>query len=285
MSNKSARKIHTPVDAKVVETPTPVAVKPSLFKRVKARVKTLFSRKPKAVGTGRSVWSRLWAAINRAIQAVVVKPAKKVGRFVARIARKVGAFFARVGRKVAALGRRIAATRGFRIAHNLVRLSLAATILTAWITMFLVTPMITVIYTIGAYLLMEVVAYGLAKLKELRDVDGSRVARAMLNILKGMARAVYVGMQIAFAAIILVGMVLNPALGVLEVICFGWLVYLDKKETESYVPRWQPGTCIGCTDSKLVNVDGLCRECRKLQVEEDTAPFVQDHGTHGVVMG
>jgi len=277
--SKQARKqqrVHVapPIDADVVETPAPAAVKPSLFARAKARVKTFFSRKPKVVGTGRSVWSRLWAAIQTATQTVVVKPAKVVGRFFARI----GAFFARVGR-------RIAATRGFKVAHRLVRATLAATILVMWVTAFLANPLFTVVYSIGAYLVLEAVAAVLAKLKGLRDVDGSRVAALLLKVLNGTARAVYVGMQFVFAGLILAAMVLNPALGVLELACFGGLLYMDKQETVEYAPRWQPGTCNACSGQKLVNVSGTCRECKKGQVVEDTVPFVQDYGTHGAVMG
>jgi hypothetical protein len=291
--NKHARKVRIPVmptqplDAQSVETPAAAEVKPSLFSRVVSRVKTFFSRStPKApVAMGRSMWSKLWAAVNRVVQAAVVQPAKKVGGFFARLGRKVGAFCAQLGRKVAAFGRRVAATRAFKIAHAFVRTTLTVTLLTLWVTSFLVAPLPTMIYTLGVYFLAEVVAYGLAKLKNLRDLDDSRAAGIVLDILKVAARAVYAGMQVTIAGLMVVAMVVNPALAVLDLAILGALVYLDKKGTAEFQPRWQHGTCIACSDDALVNITGLCRACKKMQVEEDTAPFAQDHGTHATVMG
>lgn len=293
MSNKHARNVRipvmptTPVDVPV-ETPTASAAKPSLFARAKARVKTFFSRDTaKATAAkGRSLWTRLWAAIQRVTQTVVVKPAKSVGRFVARVARRVGAFFAGIGRKVASVGRKVAKTRAFKIAHTLVRSTLAFTLAYAWIAAFIANPMLTVVYTVGAYFVLEVVAYGVAKLERWKD-EGFRAADIVHTMLKVAAKAVYTGMQLAMATLLVVAMVLNPALAVLELGCFAFLVVLDVKAAEPFQPRWQPGTCIACTEEKLINVTGLCRECKKTQIEEDVEnPHTVDaRRAYGVAMG
>lgn len=278
MSNKNTRvripaMPSTPIDVPVVETPVIPEVKPSLFARAKSRVKTFFFRRTvkETAAKGRSLWSRFWAAVKRLTQTVVVKPAKSVGRFVARIARRVGGFFARVGRKVASVGRKVAKTRAFRVAHNLVRGTLAFMIVFVWVAAFLAQPLLTVVYTVGAYFVLEVVAYGVAKLERWKD-EGHRAADIVHTMLKTLAKAVYIGMQLAMAGLLVFAMVLNPVLAVLELGCFAALVVLDMKDTEAFQPRWQPGTCIACTEDKLVNVAGVCRECKKAMIEEDLKP-------------
>lgn len=266
------------------------AVNPSLFARAKARVKTFFSRDTAkatakaTVGKGRSLWSRLWASVQRVTQAVVVKPTKSVGRFVARVARRVGAFFARVGRKVASVGRKVAKTRAFKVAHTLVRATLAFTLASAWVAAFLATPLLTVVYTVGAYFVLEVVAYCVAKLERWKD-EGYRAADIVHTMLKVAAKVVYVGMQLAMAGLLVFAMVLNPALAVLELCCFAALIVLDVKAEAPFEPRWQPGTCIACTNDKMINAAGLCRECKKMQVREDTQPAARDYIDYGFVKG
>jgi hypothetical protein len=274
-NHKHARNVRIPTMPNIpvdvsVDAPAAPAVKPSLFARAKARVKSFFSRDTAkaTVAKGRSLWARLWAAIQHVTQTVVVKPAKSVGRFVARVARRVGSFFAGIGRKVASVGRKVAKTRAFKIAHTLVRSTLAFTLAYAWVAAFLTNPMLTVVYTVGAYFVLEVVAYGVAKLERWKD-EGDRAADLVHAALKGLAKAVYVGMQLAMASLLVVAMVLNPALAVLELGCFAMLVVLDMKAAEPFQPRWQPGTCIACTEDKMINVAGLCRECKKVQIEED----------------
>lgn len=282
------------------------AVNPSLFARAKARVKTFFSRTPmseaeiakrkfekemraaakrvRGEGKGRSLWSRLWASVQRVTQAVVVKPTKSVGRFVARVARRVGSFFARVGRKVASVGRKVAKTRAFKVAHTLVRATLAFTLASAWVAAFLATPLLTVVYTVGAYFVLEVVAYCVAKLERWKD-EGYRAADIVHTMLKVAAKVVYVGMQFAMAGLLVFAMVLNPALAVLELCCFAALIALDVKAEEPFQPRWEPGTCIACTNDKMINVAGLCRECKKMQVREDTQPAARDYIDYGYIKG
>lgn len=286
---------HNPVtvDAVVVEAPVIPEVKPSLFARAKARVKSLFTRAPKAtvVATGRTVWSRLWAAVKRLTQTVVVKPAKAVGRFVARIgrfvartARTVGAFFARTAR-------RIANTRAFKIVHMMVRMSLLFTLTSAWIAAFVAAPFVVVVYTVAGYILLQTVGYGMLKLKDWENT-GSKIAAALRTFIHVVAKTVYVVMQLAVAALIVAGLLANPALLVLEVVLISGLVWFSARvEREAAAmeaaeaPRWREGYCKTCGRDGLVNMSGKCLPCVKTEVEEATDPFEVGHAPRVPAMG
>lgn len=288
---------HNPVtvDAVVIEAPVIPEVKPSLFARAKARVKSLFTRTPKAttVATGRTAWSRLWAAVKRLTQTAVVKPAKAVGRFVARI----GRFVARTARTVAAFfartARRIANTRAFKIAHTMVRMSLLFTLTSAWIAAFVTAPFVVVVYTVAGYILLETVGYGMLKLKDWENT-GSKIAAGLRTFIHVVAKTVYVVMQLAVAASIVVGLLANPALLVLEVVLISGLVWFSSRiereaaameAAEAFVPRWQAGTCKTCKNEALVNAAGLCRDCKREEVERETDPFEVGHAPLVPAMG
>lgn len=262
------------IEAEVIETPVIPEVKPSLFSRVKARVKTFFSRKTATPATGRSVWSKLWTALKALVQKVVVRPAKAVG-----------GFFARIARKVASFGRKVASTKAFKAAHFYVRAVLAGTLLSVWLTAFLVNPLVTAAYSLGGYLLAEVIGAGLLKLRDLRE-QGSRAAHITLRVLNVTARAVYVGMQIVMVGLLAATAIAVPAFGLLIVASYGIGLWIDMRvEREAFVARWREGTCEACAEKTLVNVMGICMECRRLQVQEDTDPFVKGHGPLATAVG